>query len=68
MLASAVGMDKEFGKRLAREAGLRVTPFLVLRTGSWNLSNVKSQVEEFWLPRLCETEQFRLERRHSQGR
>jgi D-alanine-D-alanine ligase len=33
VLASAVGMDKEFAKRLAREAGLPVVPWLTLRDG-----------------------------------
>lgn len=35
VLASAVGMDKEVAKRLARDAGIPIVPYLTLRRGSW---------------------------------
>jgi D-alanine-D-alanine ligase len=35
VLASAVGMDKEFAKRLIHEAGLPIVPYLCVKQGSW---------------------------------
>jgi D-alanine-D-alanine ligase len=35
VLASAVGMDKEVSKRLARDAGLPIVPFVTLRHHLW---------------------------------
>lgn len=37
VLASAVGMDKDVAKRLARDAGLPIVPFVTLRKGEWRL-------------------------------
>jgi D-alanine-D-alanine ligase len=37
VLASAVGMDKDVAKRLARDAGLPIVPFVTLRKGDWQL-------------------------------
>ena len=37
VLASAVGMDKDVAKRLARDAGLPIVPFVTLRKGEWKL-------------------------------
>ncbi|MGZ3688875.1 MAG: D-alanine--D-alanine ligase family protein [Bdellovibrionota bacterium] len=41
VLASAVGMDKDVAKRLIREAGLPIVPFVSLRHETW-LKNVES--------------------------
>lgn len=41
VLGSAVGMDKDVAKRLVREAGLPVGPFLSIRKGNW----IRNQVE-----------------------
>lgn len=35
VLASAVGMDKDVAKRLARDAGLPIVPFITVRKGGW---------------------------------
>ena len=35
VLASAVGMDKDTAKRLARDAGLPIVPFCLVTPGSW---------------------------------
>lgn len=35
VLASAVGMDKEFAKRLARDAGLPIVPYVTVLDGPW---------------------------------
>jgi D-alanine-D-alanine ligase len=35
VLASAVGMDKEMAKRLARDAGMPIVPYISLRAGKW---------------------------------
>ena len=35
VLASAVGMDKDVAKRLARDAGVLIVPFVTLRKGEW---------------------------------
>ncbi len=46
VLASAVGMDKEVAKRLVRDAGLPMVPFVAVRKGYWQkeLSRVREQV------------------------
>ena len=35
VLASAVGMDKDFSKRVAMLAGIPVAPFVVIKAGEW---------------------------------
>jgi D-alanine-D-alanine ligase len=35
VLASAVGMDKDMAKRLIRDAGLPIVPFVALSSGQW---------------------------------
>ncbi len=48
VLASAVGMDKEFAKRLVRDAGLAIVPFLTVhktRYSSKKLADLRTQVE-----------------------
>jgi D-alanine-D-alanine ligase len=35
VLASAVGMDKDVSKRLIKNAGLDVTPYIVIKQGEW---------------------------------
>lgn len=35
VLASAVGMDKEVAKRLMRDAGIPIVPFLTVRASNW---------------------------------
>lgn len=35
VLASAVGMDKDVSKRLIKEAGIHVPPYLVIKIGAW---------------------------------
>lgn len=35
VLASAVGMDKDMAKRVLRDAGLPVVPWLCIRSGAW---------------------------------
>ena len=37
VLASAVGMDKDVAKRLARDAGLPIVPYVCLKSNSWKL-------------------------------
>jgi D-alanine-D-alanine ligase len=39
VLASAVGFDKDFSKRLVRDAGLNVPDFLVVGRGEWHRSS-----------------------------
>ncbi len=36
VLASAVGMDKDVAKRIARDAGLPIVPFISLRPAQWS--------------------------------
>lgn len=36
VLASAVGMDKDFSKRLIMNSGIAVPPFMVIKRGQWN--------------------------------
>jgi len=36
VLASAVGMDKEVSKRLARDAGLPIVPYVAVRPAAWS--------------------------------
>lgn len=38
VLASAVGMDKETAKRLARDAGLPIVPYVTVHPGTWKKS------------------------------
>lgn len=38
VLASAVGMDKDVAKRLLRDAGIPVVPYLCVRKGEWKKS------------------------------
>lgn len=47
VLASAVGMDKEVAKRLARDAGIPIVPYLTLRRGSWeaDAATIAARVE-----------------------
>lgn len=40
VLASAVGMDKDFSKRLIMNAGIHVPPFVVIKRGHWELNAV----------------------------
>ena len=35
VVASSVGMDKEVAKRLARDAGIPIVPFVMVRAGRW---------------------------------
>jgi D-alanine-D-alanine ligase len=35
VLASSVGMDKDVAKRLARDAGLPIVPYVAIKNGSW---------------------------------
>ena len=46
VLGSAVGMDKEFAKRLARDSGIPIVPFLVERKVGWQgrLGGLKNRV------------------------
>jgi D-alanine-D-alanine ligase len=48
VLGSAVGMDKDVMKRLLRDAGIRVTPFLVFRDGE--MPSFKEVEKELGLP------------------
>ncbi len=41
VLASAVGMDKDVQKRLFKEAGLPIVPFLAIRRSEWERDRVK---------------------------
>lgn len=41
VLASAVGMDKDFSKRLVASAGISVPPFQVIKRGHWDLDPKK---------------------------
>jgi D-alanine-D-alanine ligase len=41
VLASAVGMDKDVQKRLFKEAGLPIVPFLAVRRSEWEHDRVK---------------------------
>lgn len=36
VLASSIGMDKDFSKRLVMNAGINVAPFLVIKRGQWD--------------------------------
>jgi len=36
VLASAVGMDKDVAKRLARDAGIPIVPFVSVKAGQWS--------------------------------
>lgn len=46
VLGSAVGMDKDFTKRLARDAGIPVVPWIVLKKETWdrNFKNIAERV------------------------
>jgi D-alanine-D-alanine ligase len=48
VLASAVGMDKEIAKRLVKEAGLPIVPYIGLKKGTWerNPSVLAARVEK----------------------
>ena len=35
VLASAIGMDKDISKRLAKSAGMSVSPYLIIKHGQW---------------------------------
>jgi D-alanine-D-alanine ligase len=35
VLGSAIGMDKDVAKRLARDAGIPIVPFITVRKGTW---------------------------------
>jgi D-alanine-D-alanine ligase len=56
VLGSAVGMDKDVMKRLAAEAGIQITPFLVVRGRHWDsdadatVANVTAWCEHRGLP------------------
>ncbi len=41
VLASAVGMDKDVAKRIARDAGLPIVPFISLRPAQWSKDPVE---------------------------
>jgi D-alanine-D-alanine ligase len=43
VLASAVGMDKDFAKRLMRDAGLPIVPFVALKAAQWKLHPTESK-------------------------
>ena len=47
VLASSVGMDKDLAKRLARDAGVPIVPFVLVRTGRWekNKELIREQVK-----------------------
>jgi D-alanine-D-alanine ligase len=47
VLGSAVGMDKDVAKRLARDAEIPIVPFICLRAGTWKKekANVAAQVK-----------------------
>jgi len=36
VLSSAIGMEKDISKRLIRDAGIHVAPYLVINQGQWN--------------------------------
>ena len=48
VLASAVGMDKEVAKRLVRDAGLKMVPYVSLTAGTWakNSEAITARVEK----------------------
>ncbi len=52
VLASAVGMDKDVQKRLFKEAGLPIVPFLAIPRGEWerNRAGVLKRVKKFRFP------------------
>ncbi len=53
VLASAVGMDKEFAKRLLRDAGVPIVPYLCVRKGQWAQSAaswITASTEQFGYP------------------
>ena len=35
VLASSVGMDKDMAKRVARDAGIPVVPWIAVKSGAW---------------------------------
>lgn len=45
VLASAIGMDKEIAKRLIRDAGLKMVPYLAYKKSQWQGSLNSSQQE-----------------------
>lgn len=47
VLASAVGMDKDVAKRLARDAGIPIVPFVTVKQGDWKrrASEIAAQVQ-----------------------
>jgi len=46
VLASALGMDKDVAKRLARDAGLPIVPYISVRRGQFKLSEITPRVEK----------------------
>lgn len=48
VLGSAIGMDKEVAKRLARAAGIPVVDFLAFNSGQWSINRTKysEQIEK----------------------
>lgn len=48
VLASSAGMDKEISKRLARDAGILIVPYVAVRDGQWRSHSaaVKAQVSK----------------------
>jgi D-alanine-D-alanine ligase len=52
VLGSAVGMDKDVQKRLLRDAGLPVVPFVTIHRGEWDKagSSIRKQVAELGWP------------------
>ena len=47
VLASAVGMDKDMAKRVARDAGIPIVPFIALKQGTWEkrLPELQARIE-----------------------
>lgn len=48
VLASAVGMDKDFSKRLVREAGIATPDYITIKRGQWN------KTPEVFCQRICQ--------------
>lgn len=46
VLASSAGMDKEVSKRLARDAGIPIVPFVTLRSERWKRSSADAKGRE----------------------
>jgi D-alanine-D-alanine ligase len=48
VLASSVGMDKDMAKRVARDAGIPIVPFVLARAGRWQkgASEIRAQVKK----------------------